>query len=139
MMTIVVFIQYCYYYYYYYYYNYNLQSKMVFPFDKEDKLNENGIKSLPKSSVLAGEECRLDLFETLLLFVGYNGKWQWCITVITSFSGIFMAFHNLSSGESLTSFLYLMLRNLFNLTCWLQAGCHLVATLYTQICGNTKF
>ncbi|XP_042224820.1 organic cation transporter protein-like isoform X2 [Homarus americanus] len=39
-----------------------------------------------------------EMFQTILRHVGDYGKWQWRVGIITSFCGVFTAFHNLAAA-----------------------------------------
>ena len=46
------------------------------------------------SSLTPGEA-----FDKFLHYVGGTGKWQWKMFLVTSFCGVFTAFHNLAAGK----------------------------------------
>lgn len=49
-------------------------------------------------------ESSSESFQYILQSVGGYGKWQWKLFFVTSFCGIFTAFHNLSAGMFLFYF-----------------------------------
>ena len=63
------------------------------PFKSENENSPNFIQNLNDNSPPR------EYFTIILWYVGGYGWWQWRLLLITSFCGIFAAFHNFGAGE----------------------------------------
>lgn len=70
------------------------------PMGDSRKLEEAGEGAGDASAPLQQIESSSEGFQHILQSVGDLGRWQWKLFIVTSFCGVFTAFHNLAAGKS---------------------------------------